>query len=42
VIERFRAAGFRDYFAASSNADTRRVAAALRAKAIEVRMSRPE
>jgi SAM-dependent methyltransferase len=49
-LEMFRAAGFRDvsvlrgfdYFAASSNADTRRVAAALGARAIEIRMSRPE
>jgi SAM-dependent methyltransferase len=45
----FRAAGFADlavlrsldYFAASSNAETRRVAAALGAKAIEIRISRP-
>jgi arsenite methyltransferase len=45
----FRAAGFTeiallrsfDYFAASSNPDTRRVAAALGAKAIEIWMSRP-
>ncbi|MCR4265088.1 methyltransferase domain-containing protein [Nitratireductor sp. ZSWI3] len=48
-LEMFRAAGFEnivvlrglDYFAASSSDDTRRVAAALGARAIEIRMSKP-
>jgi arsenite methyltransferase len=48
-LEMFRSAGFDDvavlrsfdYFAGSSNDDTRRVAGALGAKAIEIRMSKP-
>jgi len=48
-LEMFRAAGFHavtvlrgfDYFAGSSSADTRRVAAALGARAIEIRLSKP-
>ena len=49
-LEMFRSAGFEDitvlrgfdYFSGSSNADTRRIAVALGARAIEVRMLRPE
>jgi arsenite methyltransferase len=48
-LEMFRAAGFRDvtvlrsfdYFAASSSSDTRRIAGAFGAKAIELRLSKP-
>jgi arsenite methyltransferase len=49
-LDLFRAAGFEevqvlrgfDYFAGSSSADTRRIAGGLGARAIEIRMSKPE